>query len=177
MKRPLPFEVMAAMVSRLSDLVHAAHPGVLDNARMRAASQPLGVGRRCAGPGRAAGALVSRCASSERTDIFGTRRIGARRPPCRHSRRVSVQRTCAASRRRDAASNDARRVPGICRQRRLRRRMAVELQRNRRVRARAGRAAAPFCGAPPRAGESAGANLTSHKPSQGRNTIYEIAAL
>jgi hypothetical protein len=28
-KRPLSFEVMAAMVSRLSDLVHEAHPGVL----------------------------------------------------------------------------------------------------------------------------------------------------
>ena len=58
--RPLPFEVLAEIVSRLSQLVHTVHAGRDDDRRLRPPPQPVGLGRGEPRAGPASAALVSR---------------------------------------------------------------------------------------------------------------------
>ena len=134
--RPLPFEVVAGLVTRLSDVVHA-HPARADDARLRAPAQPLGVGgrRRSASTCCRCTRIPTRGIPQRDVDVFGmpASALGVSRPVS--ARRVSGRR------RRSSIRAGASPPPTTLEQylefavtRRLRRRVAVELQRHRRVR-------------------------------------------
>ena len=144
MPRPLPFEVLAELVTRLSDVVHAHSPALttIGCARLHNLWAWDDAGARAR---RAAGALRIRTLEHpERdVDVFGMppSALGVSRDvllgefPGNAPRAASRQ----ARRRRRRRSSE---YLEFALDARLRRRVAVELQRHRRLRPAAGRAAA-----------------------------------
>ena len=132
--RPLPFHVLADLVTRLSALVHA-HTSALttigcarlhnlwawDDPALELDFLQLHSYPDLKHPERDA-------------DVFGQADLDAGRAQARRARRVSRRRRAPAPRGRNAAGHDARRVSRIRRGRGLFGRLAVELQRHGRLR-------------------------------------------